>query len=46
LLVGPIFEENGQAEVIFPSGSNWIYYFDRKKIFKGGNRGYFTFKLN
>ena len=45
LLVSPVFEENGQAEVTFPKGSNWIYYFDEKKVTKGGQKLYYTFGL-
>lgn len=33
ILVSPIFEENGQTEVIFPKGANWLYYYDMKKMF-------------
>lgn len=46
MLVCPIFEENGQAEVVFPSNSSWIYYFDHNKYFKGGTHSYLTFPIN
>jgi alpha-glucosidase (family GH31 glycosyl hydrolase) len=35
-LVAPIFDESGFAEVVFPKGSSWIYYFNRSRIFEGG----------
>ena len=43
LLVAPVFEENGQAEVVFPKGFNWAYYFDKTKVFQGDQRGFYTF---
>lgn len=46
LLIAPIFEENGQTEVFFPRGSNWIYYFNTDRVFSGGSKGFFTFNVD
>jgi alpha-glucosidase (family GH31 glycosyl hydrolase) len=46
LLVAPIFEENGQTEVVFPAGANWVYYFNNSKVYSGGHRTFLTFHLN
>ena len=32
--------------MIFPSGYNWIYYFNHSKIYPGGTTSYFGIPLN
>lgn len=46
-MVEPVFEENGYAEVIFPKGHKWVYYFDHNRVFEGlGVRQSLGFKLS
>jgi alpha-glucosidase (family GH31 glycosyl hydrolase) len=34
------------ADIIFPKGSNWIYYFNRSQIYKGATKVSLAFKLD
>ena len=46
-LVEPVFEESGFAEVLFPEGHRWLYYFNRSLVFEGrGQRQALGFKLS
>lgn len=46
-LVEPVFEESGYAEVVFPKGHRWVYYFDRSRVFEGlGVRQSLGFRLS
>ena len=45
ILVFPIFQENGQAEIKFPTQSNWVYFFNTAKVFPGGLKNFLSFEL-
>lgn len=46
LLVFPIMSENNEIEVYFPEGCNWVYIFDRSRVYTGGSRNKLSFPLS
>ncbi len=37
ILVYPVLNDASVVDINFPSGSNWVYYFNKSKTFKGGS---------
>ena len=46
IFVSPLLDNTGNVTVNFPSGNNWVYLYDKTKVYNGGTSQTLTFALD